>query len=697
MKRILFISLLWLVQQNIVAQKVNITLIQTENVSSSVWHILDEYSQTVCSSYQYLRNDSVSFTLEANKRYFLQISVYENYNADTSLYSLLLEDEPILLVSSGIETGDHLFPFFTGTKEAQSKIVGGTDADISEFPWQAFLISGNNLCGASIISDNWIVTAAHCTKNSSGDAVPASKMTVKVGASNPYDSNEGKSYSISQVIVHEDYNPSTIANDIALLRISLPIDYENAEPIKLVSDDDVADGATDPGVMSWVTGWGLISVNPDTLPYILQKVQLPIISNQQAGIVWTSFPENILFAGYFYGNKDACNGDSGGPLAVPVYGEYKLAGITSWGSEYCDTYGAFTRVSDFTTWIRAKSGIPEEFKPPAPVGDTLICQGTESSQYSSDELADVTDYEWRIYPEHAGIISGNLWNASVLWDISRTGSAAVLLRVTIDGIVSDWSKLNINIVRNTTLLSQTGDTTLCAGQPLTISASAEGHNLNFSWYQNSNLIQSETTGILHLPLTTTDNSGNYLCEITGTCGLVSSDNLGLTVYPLTEILNISPDIEVPFDNDVTLEVNGAGYDLIYQWQKDNVLLDNTNTSQLVLQNVDANDIGLYRTTLTGKCGTELSDSIYVYVKKKNSSEDNDVYLWPTIVNSEFRVAFSGSEYFNVRIFNTLGRLVMEQVDLFYHSVVNISTLSKGYYIINVYNKDFSKTFRVIKK
>lgn len=697
MKRIVIISLLWLAHLSIEAQKVNITLIQTENVSSSAWQILDEYSQTICSSYQYVRNDSVSFILEANKRYFFQISLYEVYNRDTALYDLKLEDESILMIGPGLKTGDHLFPFFTGLKETQSKIVGGTDADISEFPWQAFYISGNSLCGASIISENWVVTAAHCTKNTSGEDVPASEMTVKVGATNPYDSHEGKSYSVSQVIVHEDYDSNTMANDIALLGLSVPINYENAEPVKLVSDEDVADGATDPGVMSWVSGWGLISVNPDTLPYILQKVQLPIISNQQAGLVWTSFPEKILFAGYFYGNKDACNGDSGGPLVVPVYGEYKLAGITSWGSEDCDTYGAYSRVSDFNNWIRTKSGIPEAFKPPAPVGDTLICQGTQSSQYTVEIIPDASEYEWKLYPEDAGVIAGNTWNASVLWDISKTGSPTVLLRVTIDGKVSDWSKLNINIVRNTTLLSQTGDTTICAGQPLTISTIAEGHNLNYSWYQNSNLIQTDGTGQLAFSHSVTDNSGNYLCEISGTCGLIYSDNVSLTVHPLTEILNISPDTEVPFGNDVTLEVNGEGYDLIYQWQKDNVLLDNTNTSQLVLKNTDANDIGLYRTTLTGKCGTKLSDSIYVYVKKKNGSEDPEVYLWPTIVNSGFRVALSGSGYYNVRIFNALGRLVMEQVDLFYHSAINVSTLSKGYYIVVVYNKDFSKTFRVIKK
>ena len=64
-----------------------------------------------------------------------------------------------------------------------------------------------------------------------------------------------------------------------------------------------------------------------------------------------------LMAGYQNGNKDACNGDSGGPLVVPVFGEYKVAGIVSWGSTQCSTYGAYTRVSDFLQWIRSKTGL----------------------------------------------------------------------------------------------------------------------------------------------------------------------------------------------------------------------------------------------------------------------------------------------------------------------------------------------------
>jgi len=263
------------------------------------------------------------------------------------------------------EPGDRFLPFFTGVKKELSKIVGGTNASIADFPWQVYYESGDFMCGGSIIAGNWIITAAHCTENEDGSAIPVSEMFVKAGATNPYNVHEGERYQVSQVILHEDYNSRTLANDIALMKLKDPVDVPDARPIKLVTADDAGEGATDPGVISWVTGWGLTDISPEVLPYTLQKVQLPIVSRLQASTVWRSIPDNFIMAGYRDATRDACNGDSGGPMVVPVSGEYRLAGITSWGSEDCDTYSAYTEISAFEEWIRTKTGI-QEFTPPIP-------------------------------------------------------------------------------------------------------------------------------------------------------------------------------------------------------------------------------------------------------------------------------------------------------------------------------------------
>jgi hypothetical protein len=116
-----------------------------------------------------------------------------------------------------------------------------------------------------------------------------------------------------------------------------------------------------------------------------------------------------------------------------------------------------------------------------------------------------------------------------------------------------------------------------------------------------------------------------------------------------------------------------------------------------MQNVNATNIGIYKTTVTGTCGAEISDTIYVYVKKANFLTEPEVFLWPTITSNEFTVALSNDSYYNVQIFNTMGRKIREQINCRYQTIINISTIAKGGYIVEVYNRDFRKSIKVIKE
>jgi hypothetical protein len=611
--------------------------------------------------------------------------------------TLFLNGEPLIHIRSDIKPGDHLFQFFTGVKTINAKITGGTEAFISDFPWQVYYISGNFRCGGSIISGRWVVTAAHCTKNSTGGAIPASSMSVRVGLNNPSNAAEGKTYAVSQVIVNSGFDDQTLLNDIALLKLADSINFPNAAPIKLISENDVTEGAIVPGVLTWVTGWGLTHVNPNVIPTALQKVQLPIVSIAQASTVWGTIPVTDLMAGYLNGNKDACNGDSGGPLVVPVLGEYKLAGIVSWGSTNCNTYGAYTNVSTMESWIRSNTGISREFVPPSPSGSSIICQGTESSQYFIDPVPGAASYEWKVLPSSAGTITGNSVNASILWDQSYTGPVNIIVRVTINNILSDWSRLDANVVFNTALLSQSGDTTICAGQPVTLSVKARGYNLTYKWTKDGQVVQTGSSPKLNFSAATTDKTGGYICEITGSCGKVISNLTELTVYPLTNITHISPGLEAGFGNDATLEVNADGHNLVYQWQKDGNVIANSNTSSLLLSNLNANDIGIYKTTVSGTCGVVISDSIYVYVKRTNFTGEPDVFLWPSITNNEFTVALSNEDFYNVQIFSTTGKKFRELLNCRYQTRINISTLARGVYIVEVYNRNLRKSIKIIKE
>ncbi len=697
MKRYLFISLLLLFSISLMGQKVAIEVLQSKNQGLKGWQILDNHNQIIFSGTKFLKNDSVNFSLTANTFYYLKVSASDTINPNTNFLSLILNGEPILYIKSDIGQGDHLYPFFTGIRSLNAKITGGASTVISDFPWQIYFISGNFRCGGSIIGNRWVVTAAHCTKDNTGASIPASEMSVVVGVNNPSDPLQGKMYSVSEAIVNSGYNDQTLLNDIALLRLTDTINFANAKPIKLVTSTDVENGAINPGVMSWVTGWGYIQVNPNVLPTSLQKVQLPIVSLAQAETVWgNTIPATDLMAGFLNGNKDACNGDSGGPLVVPVLNEFKLAGIVSWGSQSCNTYGAYTRVSDFIDWIKTNTGLPIDFRPFPPVGDSIICHGTESSQYTVQPVAGATSYEWGLLPASAGTITGNNLNASVIWNPAYTGSVNIIVRATVNNVVSDWARLDATLAINTKLITQTIDTALCTGLQVTLFVSAEGHDLKYNWLKDNQVVQSGILNKLVFQSATVSESGIYVCQISGSCGSVTSNPISLTVYPLTKITSVSPNTEGLFGGDITLNVTSEGHDLSYQWEKDGNTIFSSNTAALFLQNLNAGDIGIYRVTVTGTCGVQTSDSIYLYVKRSNYTADPQVFVWPSVTSTEFNVALNNDALYNILIYNSSGVKIREQLNCRYQTIIDISTLAGGVYIIEVYNNDFRKSVKIIK-
>ena len=98
-----------------------------------------------------------------------------------------------------------------------SRIVGGENATSATWGWAVSLsISPGYLCGGSIISDSWVVTAAHCVN----DATP-SQVTVYAGSNRRWVGTQTRT--VSKIIVHPSYSSTTYVNDIALLKLSTPL------------------------------------------------------------------------------------------------------------------------------------------------------------------------------------------------------------------------------------------------------------------------------------------------------------------------------------------------------------------------------------------------------------------------------------------------------------------------------------------
>jgi len=680
------------------AENISVEVINLASESAYSWTIANEAGHTEYASSDFLDTDTFLMELEADQRFHFRLSIDDVSPKDSSIAVLQVNSAPIMLINGDVGLGEFSYSFVTGTKEPVLKIVGGSDTSIEDFPWQIYFSSGNYMCGGTIISKRWIMTAAHCTQDGDNLPIASDQMRVKVGATNPYGS-AGKWYDVKSYTIHESYSNTQYTNDIAVLELYEDIDFDDAETIELISSDEVTDGYADPGVMSTVTGWGLTRASDESTsadyPNTLQMVQLPIVSNETAAKVWGSRPSSMLMAGYEAGNKDACSGDSGGPLVVSVDGTYKIAGIVSWGSEECNTYGAFTRVSSFLDWIEENTGVTPGGSLTKPQGDFEVCQGTITSEYYTS-AATADTYEWILTPDSAGSIYFLDDSAIITWNTDYLGFAELQVRADIDGEQSPWSTSTIELQKNTALYSSPGDTTVCEGDFVKFSVVADGHDLVYNWFKDGDFYKSTTTGDLSILFTDTLDSGEYYCVVEGSCQEISTSTFHLTVLPNTLIQSISADTTAIQNDDVRLRVVSQGHNRSYQWYKDDAMMVGSTMPYLDLLAVDANDIAKYNVEIEGTCSSDTSDYIYVYVDAK-TSDDVQARVWPSIVSNVLNTAISNNKEYQVEVYDLNGHIIYSQEGATNQNVIDASAWQSGVYIVQITSQYLIEPFNILKQ
>merc|ERR1712227_785795 len=229
-------------------------------------------------------------------------------------------------------------------------IINGEDVDYpGKYPWQISLQKfRQHICGGSIVSKDWIMTAGHCVEGS------ATFMSVVVGM---HDMKQR--YSIKKIYKHESYGKGqgSTPNDIAMIQLSTPISFnDHVQPIPIDTEDDF-DGSSE----CVISGWGYtIEGRRFVNPSVLQEAHTTIISNSECKKYWGSSMINPGHVCLKNAKTGGCMGDSGGPLACRNgSGDWHLVGATSWGSGQCDVGmpSVYTRLSYFKAWINKTSGL----------------------------------------------------------------------------------------------------------------------------------------------------------------------------------------------------------------------------------------------------------------------------------------------------------------------------------------------------
>uniref|UniRef100_A0A8C6ZYV2 Acrosin n=1 Tax=Nothoprocta perdicaria TaxID=30464 RepID=A0A8C6ZYV2_NOTPE len=246
------------------------------------------------------------------------------------------------------------------------RVVGGWNAQPGSWPWivsiQVPWAEGTgHICGGSLITAEWVLTAAHCFINASYVEL----WRLVIGTSNLYELGpEAQVRYIKTLIIHEHYNNVTHVHDLALLQLDQPVQCNYYVQLACVADSSVQVSKLSP---CYVGGWGAMYEGgefptsagvPKILPYILQEALVNLIDiricNRSDWNAWI-IEKTHLCAGFPQGGTGTCQGDSGGPLICKdqIGDFYWLVGVTSWGKGCARPQlpGVYSSVQHYYNWI----------------------------------------------------------------------------------------------------------------------------------------------------------------------------------------------------------------------------------------------------------------------------------------------------------------------------------------------------------
>ena len=217
------------------------------------------------------------------------------------VFSLLLE---------AVTAGDEAARPAADDLPLHAEIINGYKAQGRDFPFMAFILAGNNLCGGTLIDPDSVLTAAHCVTDANGNPRDPSAFTLYIGRSNIKKAKKSNRYGVSAVFRYEEYEAASFRNDVAILKLNRPV--TTVAPISIVGPSSLQ--YQDPGQGVVVSGWGTTSVNRIKISLELRAAALVVDSQATCEAAYPGEFKNDVMMCASIPSRDSCQGDSGGPL-----------------------------------------------------------------------------------------------------------------------------------------------------------------------------------------------------------------------------------------------------------------------------------------------------------------------------------------------------------------------------------------------